>query len=82
MARNDFAEIEDQLMSRYFQGMHTQFQDVLNMFDHISVLQAHQKALQYEKQLGRHGNNGGFGYSNVGEGFEQLWASATKYYTT
>ncbi|KAH7864339.1 hypothetical protein Vadar_028512 [Vaccinium darrowii] len=67
VARNDLAEAEDQLVSRYIGGLRQQFQDALNFFDPISVSEAHQKALNLEKQLNRRsgsavifqGSNGG-----------------------
>ena len=50
MARNDLGETDDQLVSRYIGGLQTQYQDTLNMFDLYSVSDAHQKALQLERQ--------------------------------
>lgn len=50
VARNDLAETEEQLVSRYIGGLHQQFQDTLNLFDLFTVAEAKQKALQLEKQ--------------------------------
>ncbi|KAH7848044.1 hypothetical protein Vadar_033175 [Vaccinium darrowii] len=50
VARNDLAETEEQLVSRYVGGLREQFQFTLNMFELFSVSDAYQKALQIEKQ--------------------------------
>ena len=42
VSRNDLAETDDQLVSRYIGGLRPQFQDTLNMFDLFSVSDAHQ----------------------------------------
>ncbi|KAH7848324.1 hypothetical protein Vadar_001257 [Vaccinium darrowii] len=49
VARNDLAETEEQLVSRYVGGLLEQFQFTLNMFELFSVSDAYQKALQIEK---------------------------------
>ena len=41
VARVDFADSEDQLVSRYIGSMRQQFQDTLNLFDPISVSEAY-----------------------------------------
>jgi len=53
-------------VARYIGGLRIQFQDVLNMFDVLSVSDAHQRAVQLEKQLMR-GNTRSmnFGGSNA-----------------
>lgn len=56
VARNELQETEDQLVSRYVGGLRLQIQDVVNMFDPVSVSAAHQRALQMEKQARRAGN--------------------------
>ena len=38
-------------MSSYIGGMRQQFQDTLNLFDPISVFEAHQRALHLEKTM-------------------------------
>ncbi|KAF7140831.1 hypothetical protein RHSIM_Rhsim06G0132200 [Rhododendron simsii] len=53
VARNDVAEIDEQLVARYVGGLREQFQFTLNMFDLYSVSDAHQRALQLEKQANR-----------------------------
>ncbi|KAH7853011.1 hypothetical protein Vadar_032047 [Vaccinium darrowii] len=53
VARNDLAETEEQLVSRYVGGLREQFQFTLNMFELFSVSDACQKALQIEKQASR-----------------------------
>ena len=50
VARNDLAETDEQLVSRYVGGLREQFQFTLNMFELFSVSDAYQKALQIEKQ--------------------------------
>jgi hypothetical protein len=50
IARNNLAETDEQLVSRYIGGLHQQFQDTLNLFDLFTVAEAKQKALQLEKQ--------------------------------
>ena len=39
------------MVSRYIEGMRQQFQDMLNLFDLISVSEAHQRALHLEKTM-------------------------------
>ena len=56
VARVDLANSEDQLVSRYIGGMRQQFQDTLNLFDPISVSEAHQRALNLEKMMNRRTN--------------------------
>ena len=55
IARNDIMETEEQLTARYIGGLRMQIQDMVNMFNPISVAEAHQKALAWEKQ-GRRGS--------------------------
>ena len=56
VARVDLADSEDQLVSRYIGGMRQQFQDTLNLFDPISVFEAHQRTLHLEKTMNRRTN--------------------------
>ena len=63
IARNDIMETEAQLTARYIGGLRTQIQDMVNMFSPMSVAEAHQKALTWEKQ-GRRGG-GVFTNSNI-----------------
>ena len=60
VARNDLTEIEEQQVSCYIGGLQSQFQDQLNLLDPYSVSEAHQQALQLEKQLSRHTNDSNF----------------------
>ncbi|KAH7860056.1 hypothetical protein Vadar_008643 [Vaccinium darrowii] len=53
VARNDLAETEEQLVSRYVGGLREQFQFTLNMLELFPVSDAYQKALQIEKQASR-----------------------------
>ncbi|KAH7549994.1 hypothetical protein JRO89_XS13G0117100 [Xanthoceras sorbifolium] len=53
IARNNLAETEEQMVARYIGGLGVQFQDMLNLFDPYSITEAHQRALQLEKQLSR-----------------------------
>ncbi|PWA36447.1 hypothetical protein CTI12_AA599670 [Artemisia annua] len=59
LARLDLNESPFQLVSRYIGGLRLQLQDVLNMFDPLTVAEAHQHASQAEKQL-NHRKPGGF----------------------
>ncbi|KAG5230103.1 hypothetical protein IMY05_015G0066000 [Salix suchowensis] len=55
---------QDQLVSRYCGGLRTQILDMVNLFDPVTVTEAHQRALQLEKTLARKSGNGplsGFG---------------------
>ena len=58
VARNDLADTDDQLVSRYIGGMTLQFQESLNLFDPVSVSEAHSKALNLEKQFSRRSAGG------------------------
>ena len=57
LERNEVYEIVDQ-MARYISGLRVQIQETVNLFDPISVLAVHQRALQIEKQLGRRFSGG------------------------
>ena len=50
MAHNDSGETDGQLVLRYIGGLQTQYQDTLNIFDLYSISDAHQKALQLDRQ--------------------------------
>ncbi|KAH9801674.1 Endonuclease [Citrus sinensis] len=58
--RNDLTETEEQQVSRYIGGLRSQFQDQLNLLDPCSVSEAHQQALQLEKQFSRRTNDSSF----------------------
>ncbi|KAH9663456.1 Endonuclease [Citrus sinensis] len=60
VARNDLTETEEQQVSRYIGGLRSQFQDQLNLLDPYSVSEAHQQALQLEKQFNRRTNDSSF----------------------
>ncbi|GJT21304.1 putative reverse transcriptase domain-containing protein [Tanacetum coccineum] len=51
LARVDLNESPLQLVSRYIGGLRLQLQEVLNMFDPLTVTEAQQRASQAEKQL-------------------------------
>ncbi|KAL4573498.1 hypothetical protein LXL04_020306 [Taraxacum kok-saghyz] len=53
LARNEIAETTEQTISRYIGGLRIQIQDMLNMFDPITIAEAHQRALAIEKQQAR-----------------------------
>ena len=42
IARNDIMETEEQLTARYIGGLRMQIQDMVNMFNPMSVAEAHQ----------------------------------------
>lgn len=46
-------ESEDQMVARYIGGLTIHFQDSLNLFDPTTISEAHQRALQLERQLNR-----------------------------
>ncbi|GJZ81306.1 putative nucleotidyltransferase, ribonuclease H [Tanacetum coccineum] len=56
IARNDIQEIEDQLVSRYIGGLRVQIMDFVNMFDPMTLSDAYQRALAFEKQNRRVGS--------------------------
>ncbi|KAH7568724.1 hypothetical protein JRO89_XS06G0037300 [Xanthoceras sorbifolium] len=56
IVRNDIQETQDQLVSRYCGGLRAQIMEVVNLFDPITVSEAHQRALQIEKETWE-GNN-------------------------
>lgn len=53
LARNELSETPSQLVSRYIGGLRLPLQDILNMFDPFTISEAHQHAIQAEKQLAR-----------------------------
>jgi hypothetical protein len=65
VSRDAIAEDEESLVARYIGGLQIQFQDVLNIFDVLSVSDAHQRAVQLEKQLVRR-NTGGLNFGGSG----------------
>ncbi|PWA82093.1 reverse transcriptase domain-containing protein [Artemisia annua] len=54
IARNDIQETEEQLVSRYIGVLRFQIMDSVKMFDPVTLSDAHQRALDFEKQ-NRHG---------------------------
>ncbi|KAL5764000.1 hypothetical protein ACOSQ2_016594 [Xanthoceras sorbifolium] len=63
LVRNEIQETQDQLVSRYCGGLRTQILDLINLFDPVTVTEAHQRALQLEKTLSRKTTSG---YENTG----------------
>ncbi|GJZ77802.1 reverse transcriptase domain-containing protein [Tanacetum coccineum] len=49
IARNDIQETDDQLVSRYIGGLRVQIMDSVNMFDPVTLSDAYQRALAFEK---------------------------------
>ncbi|GKC29296.1 putative reverse transcriptase domain-containing protein [Tanacetum coccineum] len=82
IARNDIQETEDQLVSRYIGGLRVQIMDSVNMFDPMTLFDAYQRALAFEKQNRRVGSSsspaiiGAFGSSNVASRFAPSQAKA------
>ena len=60
VAHNNLTETEEQHVSHYIGGLRSQFQDQLNLLDPYSVSEAHQQALQLEKQFSRRANDSSF----------------------
>ncbi|GJU49514.1 putative reverse transcriptase domain-containing protein, partial [Tanacetum coccineum] len=50
ISRNDIQETNDQLVSRYIGGLRVQIMDSVNMFDPVTLSDAYQRALAFEKQ--------------------------------
>ncbi|GJS37661.1 putative nucleotidyltransferase, ribonuclease H [Tanacetum coccineum] len=82
IARNDIQEIDDQLVSRYIGGLRVQIMDSVNMFDPMTLSDAYQRALAFEKQNRRVGGSsspaitGAFGSGNVASCFSPSQAKA------
>ncbi|GKE00250.1 putative nucleotidyltransferase, ribonuclease H [Tanacetum coccineum] len=57
IARNDIQETNDQLVSRYIGGRRVQIMDSVNMFDPVTLSDAYQRALAFEKQNRRVGSS-------------------------
>ncbi|KAB5511963.1 hypothetical protein DKX38_028991 [Salix brachista] len=53
VSRDAIAEDKESRVARYIGGLRIQFQDVLNMFEILSVSDAHQRAVQLDRQLAR-----------------------------
>ncbi|KAL5744032.1 hypothetical protein ACOSQ2_027148 [Xanthoceras sorbifolium] len=58
LVHNDIQETQDQLVSRYCGGLRLQIFEVMNLFNPITVSEAHQRALQVEKTVTRRGGGG------------------------
>ncbi|KAJ9546904.1 hypothetical protein OSB04_019447 [Centaurea solstitialis] len=63
IARNDIKESEAHLVSRYIGGLRGQIMDSVNLFDPMTISEAHQRALAFEKQSRR---GGSYAPSNIG----------------
>ncbi|GKA95170.1 putative nucleotidyltransferase, ribonuclease H [Tanacetum coccineum] len=57
IARNDIQETDDQLVSRYIGGLRVQIMDSVNMFDPVTLSDAYQRALVFERQNRRVGSS-------------------------
>ncbi|KAD4983107.1 hypothetical protein E3N88_19778 [Mikania micrantha] len=55
IARNDIQEPEEQLVARYIGGLRVQIMDFVNLFDPLTIPEAHQRALAFERQNRRGG---------------------------
>ncbi|GKC44456.1 reverse transcriptase domain-containing protein [Tanacetum coccineum] len=51
IARNDIQKTDDQLVSRYIGGLRVQIMDSVNMFDPVTISDAYQRALAFEKHI-------------------------------
>nr|GEU43542.1 putative reverse transcriptase domain-containing protein [Tanacetum cinerariifolium] len=82
IARNDIQETEDQLVSHYIGGLRVQIMDFVNMFDPMTLSDAYQRALAFEKQNRRVGSSsssaiiGASGLGNVASQFAPSQAKA------
>ncbi|KAJ0540763.1 putative nucleotidyltransferase, Ribonuclease H [Helianthus annuus] len=68
IARNDIQEPEEQLVSRYIGGLRVQIMESVNLFDPLTIPEAHQRALAFEKQNRRVGGSFTPAGGNVGLG--------------
>nr|GEV55954.1 putative reverse transcriptase domain-containing protein [Tanacetum cinerariifolium] len=57
IARSDIQGTEDQLVSRYIDGLRVQIMDSVNMFNPVTLSDAYQHALAFEKQNRRVGSS-------------------------
>ncbi|KAI3760252.1 hypothetical protein L1987_50645 [Smallanthus sonchifolius] len=57
VARNDIQETDEQLVARYIGGLRVQIMDSVNLFDPLTVTEAYQRALAFEKQNRRVGGS-------------------------
>ena len=64
IVRNDLQESQDHLVSRYCGGLRVQILEVVNLFDPVTVSEAHQRALQVEKTTSRRGGGGLFSFGS------------------
>ncbi|XP_021971897.1 uncharacterized protein LOC110867063 [Helianthus annuus] len=68
IARNDIQDPEEQLVSRYIGGLRVQIMESVNLFDPLTILEAHQRALAFEKQNRRVNSSFTPAGGNVGSG--------------
>ncbi|XP_076895085.1 uncharacterized protein LOC143547575 [Bidens hawaiensis] len=57
VARNDIQETDEQLVARYIKGLRVQIMDSVNAFDLLTIAEAYQRALAFEKQNRRVGGS-------------------------
>ncbi|GKA26082.1 putative nucleotidyltransferase, ribonuclease H [Tanacetum coccineum] len=82
ITRNDNQETEDQPVSQYIGGLRVQIMDFVNMFDPMTLSDAYQRALAFEKQNRRVGSSsspaiiGAFGSGNMASRFAPSQAKA------
>ncbi|XP_076917600.1 uncharacterized protein LOC143577732 [Bidens hawaiensis] len=57
VARNDIQETDEQLVARYSGGLRVQIMDSVNLFDSLTVAEAYQRALAFDKQNRRVGGS-------------------------
>lgn len=50
LTRTEITETDTQLVSRFIGGLRVQFQNIMNLFDPLTVSEAHQRALLIERQ--------------------------------
>ncbi|PWA53208.1 reverse transcriptase domain-containing protein [Artemisia annua] len=74
IARNDIQETDGQLVSRYIGGLRVQIMNSVNMFDPVTLSDAYQRALAFEKQ-NRRAKQGG---SNTGPVYKGAGRSSLK----
>ncbi|XP_076944916.1 uncharacterized protein LOC143615753 [Bidens hawaiensis] len=57
ISRNDIQETDEQIVARYIGGLRVQIMDSVNLFDPLTVAEAYQRALAFEKKNRRVGGS-------------------------
>nr|GFA89846.1 hypothetical protein [Tanacetum cinerariifolium] len=71
ISRNDIQETDDQLVSRYICSLRVQIMDSVNMFDPVTLSDAYQRPLAFEKQSRRVGSSSSVAITGGGSGSDK-----------